>query len=75
MALVMKLETNGTLGNMFVSTFGQWYLYPQCVHYNFCTLLGLSFNLIIIITCCCPSDRLVEGLKGQPTFQMLSNNF
>jgi hypothetical protein len=28
MALLMKLETNGTLGNLLVSTFSQWYLYP-----------------------------------------------
>jgi hypothetical protein len=28
MALLMKLETNGTLGNLLVSTFGPWYLYP-----------------------------------------------
>ncbi len=24
----MKMETNGTLSNMFVLTFGQWYFYP-----------------------------------------------
>ncbi len=29
MALLMKLETNGTLGNLLVSTFSHWYLYPQ----------------------------------------------
>jgi len=28
MTFIMKLETNGTLGNLLVSTFGQWYLYP-----------------------------------------------
>jgi hypothetical protein len=28
MALLMKLETDGTLSNLLVSTFGQWYFYP-----------------------------------------------
>jgi hypothetical protein len=28
MAFLMKLETNGTLDNMLVLTFGQWYFYP-----------------------------------------------
>jgi len=28
MVFLMKLETIGTLSNMFVSVFGQWYLYP-----------------------------------------------
>jgi len=28
MSLLMKMEMNGTLGSAFVSTFGQWYLFP-----------------------------------------------
>jgi len=27
MALLMKMETKATLGNMLVSAFGQWYLH------------------------------------------------
>jgi hypothetical protein len=28
LALLMRMETEGTLGNTFVSTFGKWYLFP-----------------------------------------------
>jgi hypothetical protein len=43
MALLMKLETIGTLSNMFVSTFGQWYLYPLV---NILQLLYLFWFII-----------------------------
>jgi hypothetical protein len=28
MVLLMKLETNDTLGNLLILAFGQWYFYP-----------------------------------------------
>jgi hypothetical protein len=75
MVLLMKLETNGTLNNLLVLAFGQWYLYPPMnilqLLYPFC----LSFFLFwLFLSCCCPSHKLVEGLKGQLEFQMLSNS-
>ncbi len=39
MALLMKLETCGILGNMFVLIFGQWYLYPPMTILQFLELL------------------------------------
>jgi hypothetical protein len=43
MALLMKLETIGTLNNMLVSVFGQWYLYPPV------SILQLFYFLLFII--------------------------
>ncbi len=39
MALLMKLETNGTLGNMLVLTFSQWYLYQTITNEYSTTLV------------------------------------
>ncbi len=44
LALLMRMETEDTLGNTFVSAFGKWYLFPTVnlfllTHYHyFCTL-------------------------------------
>ncbi len=39
LALLMKMETEGTLGNTFVSAFGKWYLFPTMnlllTHYHY----------------------------------------
>jgi hypothetical protein len=40
LTLFMKMETKGTLRNTFVSTFGEWYLFPPMnlllpAHYHY----------------------------------------
>jgi hypothetical protein len=50
MAFLMKLETNGTLGNLFVSTFGPWYLYPPVSILQLLYLFYLSFALVLFIS-------------------------
>jgi hypothetical protein len=39
LVLLLKMETEGTLGNTFVSAFGKWYLFPivslLLTHYHY----------------------------------------
>jgi hypothetical protein len=40
LALLMRMETKGTLGNTFVFTFGKWYFFPPMnlfilIHYHY----------------------------------------
>jgi hypothetical protein len=41
MALLMKMETKAVLGNMLVSTFGQWYFHPPISIIRFATFCFL----------------------------------
>jgi hypothetical protein len=45
MALIMKLETYGILGNMLVLAFGSWYFYPLMSTLQLLGLFGLWFFL------------------------------
>jgi len=64
MVLFMKLETNDIL-NMFVSTFGWWYSYPLVTTLQLLYYIGffICSRFMFFFPCCCPSNRLVEGLK------------
>jgi hypothetical protein len=69
MALLMKLQTDDTLGNLFVSTFGPWYLYPlmsilQLLN-PFWFIICSSFVYFLLVA---HPTNMVEGLKGQPKF-------
>jgi hypothetical protein len=46
MALLMKMETKASLGNMLVSTFGQWYLYSLVSIIRFAIFYFLWFLLL-----------------------------
>jgi hypothetical protein len=50
MALLMKLEIDGILGNLLVSTFGSWYLYPLVSTLQLLYLFYLSFALVSFIS-------------------------
>lgn len=76
---LMKMETDMTLGNVFFSAFGQWYL---CTLMSAFTLFWNEINLVrfyfwnipmfwLLQFCYC---RWVVGLKGQNIFQMLWSN-
>jgi hypothetical protein len=75
MALLMKMETKASLGNMLVSAFGQWYLYSLvniirfAIFIYFWFLLLDNFFLPFFFPC-----KLVERLKGKATLVTLSNN-
>jgi hypothetical protein len=62
---------------MFVSTFGQWYLSPPVNKLQLLYLIGFIIfsSSVFFLTSYYPSHRLVEGLRRQPTFQLLSNSY
>jgi hypothetical protein len=50
MVLLMKLETNDTLGNLLILAFGQWYFYPPMNILQLLYLFCLSFALVLFIS-------------------------
>ncbi len=74
MALLMKLETIGTLNNMLVSVFGQWYLYPPVSILQLFYFFDLSFVLVLFISYLLPIPQVGGRIERSTQFWMLSNN-
>jgi hypothetical protein len=61
--LLMKLKTDGILGNLLVSTFGWWYLYPPLSTLQLLYLFGLSFALVLFISYLLPIPDVGGGIE------------
>jgi hypothetical protein len=46
-SLFMKIEANGTLGSVLVSTFGQWYVFPPVSTFSLLKLFFLNVCLFL----------------------------
>ncbi len=67
--LLIKLKTDGILGNLLVSTFGRWYFYPPMSTLQLLYLFGLSFVLVLFISYLLPIPQVGERIKR--TIQIL----
>jgi hypothetical protein len=61
--LLMKLKTDGILGNLLVSTFGRWYFYPPMSTLQLLYLFGLLFALVLFISYLLPIPQVGGGIE------------